>query len=94
MRSIIISCGIATEQEDKILISLDGLTKKEKKMLQIMWSIDSKEQLQYWVSSLNKRDRITATSLLMLIKYEMIEHMMDDDYLEANEVLSKFTLSE
>jgi hypothetical protein len=94
MRSIIISCGIATEQEDKILISLDGLTKKEKKMLQIMWSIDSKEQLQYWVSSLNKRDQITATSLLMLIKYEMIEHKMDDDYLEANEVLSKFTLSE
>ena len=32
--------------------------------------------------------------MLMLIKYEMIEHMMDDDYLEANEVLSKFTLSE
>ena len=62
MRSIIISCGIATEQEDKILISLDGLTKKEKAMLQIMWSIDSKEELQYWVSSLNKRDRITATS--------------------------------
>ena len=59
-----------------------------------MWSMDNKEQLQYWVSSLNKRDRITATSLLMLIKYEMMENMMDDDYTEANEVLSKFTLSE
>lgn len=88
------SCGTVTAQEDKILISLDGLTRKEKKMLQIMWSIDSKEQLQYWVSSLNKRDRITATSLLMLIKYEMLEHMMDDEYTEANELLSKFTLSE
>jgi hypothetical protein len=88
------SCGTVTAQEDKILISLDGLTRKEKKMLQIMWSIDSKEQLQYWVSSLNKRDRITATSLLMLIKYEMLEHMMDDEYTEANEIISKFTLSE
>jgi hypothetical protein len=88
------SCGTVTAQEVKILISLDGLTKKEKKMLQIMWSMDNKEQLQYWVSSLNKRDRITATSLLMLIKYEMMENMMDDDYTEANEVLSKFTLSE
>ena len=88
------SYGTVTVQEDKILISLDGLTRKEKKMLQIMWSIDSKEQLQYWVSSLNKRDRITATSLLMLIKYEMLEHMMDDEYTEANEIISKFTLSE
>jgi len=88
------SCGTVTAQEVKILISLDGLTKKEKKMLQIMWSMDNKEQLQYWVSSLNKRDRITATSLLMLIKNEMMENMMDDDYTEANEVLSKFTLSE
>jgi len=88
------SCGTVTAQEVKILISLDGLTKKEKKMLQIMWSMDNKEQLQYWVSSLNKRDRITATSLLMLIKYEIMENMMDDDYTEANEVLSKFTLSE
>ncbi len=88
------SCGTVTAQEVKILISLDGLTRKEKKMLQIMWSMDNKEQLQYWVSSLNKRDRITATSLLMLIKYEMMENMMDDDYTEANEVLSKFTLSE
>jgi hypothetical protein len=94
MRSIIISCGIATDQEDKINISLDGLTKKEKAMLQIMWSIDSKEQLQYWVSSLDNNDRKTATSLLTLIKYEMIEHMMDDYYTEANEVLSKFILSE
>lgn len=88
------SCGTVTAQEDKILISLDGLTRKEKKMLQIMWSMDNKEQLHYWVSSLNKRDQITATSLLMLIKYEMMEHMMDDEYTEANEVLSKFTLSE
>jgi hypothetical protein len=88
------SCGTVTAQEVKILISLDGLTRKEKKMLQIMWSMDNKEQLQYWVSSLNKRDRITATSLLMLIKYEMMENMMDDEYTEANEVLSKFTLSE
>lgn len=88
------SCGTVTAQEVKILISLDGLTRKEKKMLQIMWSMDNKEQLQYWVSSLNKRDRMTATSLLMLIKYEMLESMMDDDYTEANEVLSKFTLSE
>lgn len=88
------SCGTVTAQEVKILISLDGLTRKEKKMLQIMWSMDNKEQLQYWVSSLNKRDRITATSLLMLIKYEMMENMMDDYYTEANEVLSKFTLSE
>jgi hypothetical protein len=94
MKCIIISCGISTDQEDKIIISLDGLTKKEKAMLQIMWSLDSKEQLQHWVSSLNIRDQKTATSLLILIKYEMIEHVMDDYYTEANEVLSKFTLSE
>ena len=60
-------------------------------MLQIMWSIDSREQLEDWVNSLSKKDRKTATSLLLLIQYEMIENLMDDDYPDAKDVLSKFT---
>lgn len=59
-----------------------------------MWSIDSREQLGYWITSLKPDDRKIAASLLMLIKYEMIDNIMDDDYTEANEILSKFTLSE
>lgn len=88
------SCGTVTAQEAKIHILLEGLSKKETKMLQIMWSIDSKEQLHYWVNSLKPNDRKTATSLLMLIKYEVMEQMLDDEYTEAKEVLSKFTLPE
>jgi hypothetical protein len=60
-------------------------------MLQIMWSIDSKEQLNYWINSLTEKDRKTAASLLLLIQYEVLESLIEDDYSEAKEVLSKFT---
>jgi hypothetical protein len=90
-RYTIISCGTVTAQEDKINISIEGLTKKEKFMLQIMWSIDSKEQLNYWINSLTEKDRKTAASLLLLIQYEVLESLIEDDYSEAKEVLSKFT---
>lgn len=82
------------EPEVKINIPIEGLNKKEKLMLRIMWSIDSKEQLNYWINSLTEKDRKIAISLLLLIKYEVLETLIDEDYPEAKEVLSKFTSME
>jgi len=79
--------------EDKIIISIQGLNRKQKVMLKIMWNIDNKEQLDFWLNSLKENDRKEAVSLLILLKYEIMEELLDDEYIEANEVLSKFTLS-
>jgi len=76
------------------LITLEGLTKRQKKLLQIIWSIHSKEQLFMWVRSLKQSDREMVSTLLTVISLEVMEDFIDEEYIEANEVLSKFKLSE
>jgi hypothetical protein len=94
MRSITILCGTVMVLEDKINISIHGLTKKQKLMINVMWSVDSKEQLYYWLDSLSEKDRQEASCLLILLKHELLEDMLEVFYTDAKEVLSKFTLSE
>jgi hypothetical protein len=81
------------ELEDN-LITIEGLTKRQKKLLQIIWSIDSKEQLFMWVRSLKQSDRDMVSTLLTVISLEVMEDFIDEDFTEANEVLTKFKLSE
>lgn len=88
------SCFTVTEQEDKINISIQGLTKKQKMMLNIMWSIDSREQMQYWINSLTECDRKIAASLLIILKHEILEELMNDEMFESKEILNKFTSME
>jgi hypothetical protein len=76
------------------LITIEGLTKRQKKLLQIIWSIDSKEQLFMWVRSLKQSDRDMVSTLLTVISLEVMEDFIDEDFTEANEVLTKFKLSE
>lgn len=76
------------------MITLEGLTKRQKKLLQIIWSIHSKEQLFMWVRSLKQSDREMVSTLLTVISLEVMEDFIDEEYTEANEVLSKFKLSE
>ena len=76
------------------LITIEGLTKRQKKLLQIIWSIDSKEQLFMWVRSLKQSDRDMVSTLLTVISLEVMEDFIDEEYTEANEIISKFKLSE
>jgi hypothetical protein len=76
------------------LITIEGLTRRQKKLLQIIWSIDSKEQLFMWVRSLKQSDRDMVSTLLTVISLEVMEDFIDEDFTEANEVLTKFKLSE
>lgn len=86
-------CFTLMELEDN-LITIEGLTKRQKKLLQIIWSIDSKEQLFMWVRSLKQSDRDMVSTLLTVISLEVMEDFIDEDFTEANEVLTKFKLSE
>ncbi len=86
-------CFMPMQLEDN-LITIEGLTKRQKKLLQIIWSIDSKEQLFMWVRSLKQSDRDMVSTLLTVISLEVMEDFIDEDFTEANEVLTKFKLSE
>ena len=87
-------CFTVTLPEDKITISIQGLTRKQKLMLNIMWTADSKEQLQDWMSTLSLNDQKVAASLLIMLKHEILEELIDDEMIEAKEVLNKFTSME
>ena len=63
-------------------------------MLNIMWTADSKEQLQDWMSTLSLNDQKVAASLLIMLKHEILEELIDDEMIEAKEVLNKFTSME
>jgi hypothetical protein len=86
-------CFMPMQLEDN-LITIEGLTKRQKKLLQIIWSIDSKEHLFMWVKTLSQSDREMVSSLMTLISMEVMEDFIDEEYTEANEIISKFKLSE
>ena len=74
-------------------MEIDGLSRRQKQMLDIMWSLDSKEELYEWINSLkSERERRMAHVLLTMLMLEGIDEFIQemDSYPEAIEVLSNF----
>ena len=74
-------------------MEIDGLSRRQKQMLDIMWSLDSKEELYEWINSLkSERERRMAHVLLTMLMLEGIDEFIQemDSYPEAMEVLSNF----
>ena len=74
-------------------MEIKGLSKRQKQMLDIMWSLDSKEELYAWIDSLkSEREKRMAHVLLMMLMLEGIDNYIQqmDSYPEAMEVLSNF----
>jgi len=74
-------------------ISINGLTDKQVAMLDIMWSLNSQEEFNDWVSSLEDEDCKLAEQLYWLLLIEIAESDTDEDCTEANEVLKAFMLN-
>lgn len=55
---------------------IDGLTKKQVALLEVMWSMDDIEQVQSFVKSLHPKDRAEAHGLMTLLVHEALEEMM------------------
>jgi hypothetical protein len=69
------------------MITIDGLTKRQCLLLDIMWAIDSYDDYTKWKSGLSESDYRTVDileSMVMLAENDDIE-----DVTEANAVLSK-----
>lgn len=73
---------------------LHGVTKYEKKMLDTIWGIETKQELQEWQETLSDEDAQLAESLITLVLLEHFDNFIEqsEDYELANEVISKFTL--
>jgi hypothetical protein len=55
------------------MITIEGLNKKQKAILDIMWSMESKEQVQNFILSLPLPDQHDATSLMEILIHDSYE---------------------
>jgi len=55
------------------MITIEGLTKKQRAILDIMWSMDTKEQVQSFIQSLTLQDQVDATSLMEMLIHDSLE---------------------
>ena len=72
--------------------NINGLTQEEVQMLDMMWSIESVEDMEDWVASLNRDERLMVYRLRMLLLVEMIDYDAVKDLSVAREYLKKFQL--
>lgn len=72
--------------------NIDGLTPEEVQMLDTMWSIESVDDMEDWLISLNREERLMAYRLRMLLLAELIDYDAVLDLTQASNYLKKFQL--
>jgi len=73
------------------VITIDGLTKGQVKLLDIMWSISDVEVYDEWKSALSEELQDMVDVLEKLVVYETLEEELQD-FTQANELIKKFAL--
>jgi hypothetical protein len=69
------------------MITIEGLSKKQKAIMEILWNCNSLEQAELFIKSMpTHRDRCDAHSLMMLALYETLE---EKDGLDEWEEMAK-----
>ena len=71
-------------------IKIDGFSKKQSALADIIWSCDSKEQVLALIDSLPRKDRIEAYVVMQMIIQATIDEHMETDL--AQQVLARFRL--
>ena len=69
------------------MISIQGLTKRQHKLAQLLWSVQDVEQHQQLIKSLEGRDRIDAHGLTEIMIQEFLWETLDEDW-ESRELCS------
>jgi len=70
---------------------IDGLTKKQVALLDIMWTLDDEQSVENFVRSLPQADRQQAQSLKTLLIHEMLEEWLEGvtEFPEAQEIIAR-----
>jgi hypothetical protein len=73
---------------------IEGLTERQVELLDTMWEIKEYDDLEEWMKTLCREDRIEAESLQRLVVLEAFEELMEESkYPEANRVIDQFRLT-
>jgi hypothetical protein len=76
-------------------ITINGLTPRQVKMLDVMWNLQTPEDYFEWYENLTEPMQRQADILQKMLILAMADDMIKEDrhdYQEAREVLGKFTL--
>ena len=71
-------------------MQINGLTEHQVELLDTMWAIEEFTELEEWMATLSRADRIEAQRLQQLVILEAFEELLDQDgYPDANRVIDK-----
>lgn len=74
-------------------IVITGLNKRQKILADIIWNIDEWDQVEIFMSSLPKRDRIDCEGIIEMMRMQLVEIYAEGmglrNYPEANELIAK-----
>jgi hypothetical protein len=65
------------------MITITGLTHKQKVLMDVMWTMDSMERVQAFVKTLPKKDAQDCLSLITMATQDSLELEGLDEYAEA-----------
>lgn len=69
------------------MIRMDGLTNKQVKFLDKMWSMDTQEEVAAWFRTLRDDDLNMAVTLHEMLVSQMLEQPAEDDVSMAQSML-------
>ena len=73
---------------------IEGLTERQVELLDTMWEIKEYDDLEEWMKTLTRADRVEAQRLQQLVVLEAFEELMEESkYPEANRVIDQFRLT-
>ena len=82
---------------DEFEIKLTGLNKRQRVLADIMWAIEDWDDVEKFIATLPKRERIECEGIVEMMKMELVEGyrkgMGLDNTQEANKVINKFRLT-
>lgn len=73
------------------MLIINGVNKKQKKLLKYICDFDTITELEYWVASLSKKKQQQANLLVELVELAVIdEHLYNNpDYTDADIIMEK-----
>jgi hypothetical protein len=73
---------------------IEGLTEHQVELLDTMWAIEEFTELEEWMATLSRADRMEAQRLQQLVILETFEELLEQDgYPDANRVIDQFRLT-
>jgi hypothetical protein len=82
---------------NEVEIKLTGLNARQKVLADIMWSIEEWDDVERFIATLPKRERIECEGIVEMMKMELVEGyrkgMGIDNTQEADQVIAKLRLT-